>query len=91
MLGLFTAVMIAGLVIITNQKQINSRLWEVQQPVNRVHKTVMLSHRRVRVQNLYLRMVKEKNECKEKQALYLMRVIDNRLAELSYKDNFIYN
>ena len=91
MLSLFTVVMITGLVIVTNQKKINSRLWEIPQPKERLHKTIMLSHRLNRVHGLYLTMLKEKNEQKQKQALYLIGMIENRLAQLNYKDIYKYN
>jgi len=55
------------------------------------HKSEVLMSRRERVYRLYLQMVKEGNPLKQKQAEYLMRVIDNRLANIQIKDIHQYN
>lgn len=55
------------------------------------HKSEVLMSRRERVYRLYLQMVKEGNEIKSKQAEYLMRVIDNRLANIQIKNIHQYN
>lgn len=51
----------------------------------------VLVKRRQRVYRLMLAMTRESNEAKIAQAKYLLRVIDNRLAQLSVQNIFIYN
>jgi len=53
-------------------------------------KSQILMNRRNRVYRLFMLMVKEGNHTKARQANYLLRVIDNRLASLQ-KENLYYN
>jgi hypothetical protein len=53
-------------------------------------KSEILIKRRNRVYRLFMLMVKDSNHLKARQADYLLRVIDNRLASLQ-KGNLYYN
>jgi hypothetical protein len=53
-------------------------------------KSQILMHRRNRVYKLFILMLKDGNHAKARQADYLLRVIDNRLASLQI-DNLYYN
>ncbi len=47
--------------------------------------------RRNRVYRLFMLMVKDSNHLKAKQADYLLRVIDNRLASLQIENLYTFN
>lgn len=51
----------------------------------------VLVRRRQRVYRLMIAMTKEANAPKIAQAKYLLRMIDNRLAQLSVQNIFMYN
>ena len=55
------------------------------------HKSVILMSRRERVYRLYMQMIAENNPVKAKQADYLLRVIDNRLANIQIKNIHTFN
>jgi hypothetical protein len=55
------------------------------------HKSEVLMSRRERVYRIYLQMVAENNPVKSKQAEYILRVIDNRLANIQIKNIHTFN
>ena len=54
-------------------------------------KSVILMKRRNRVYRLFMLMVKDGNHAKARQADYLLRVIDNRLASLQVSNIHTFN
>jgi hypothetical protein len=54
-------------------------------------KSQILMKRRNRVYRLFMLMVKDSNHLKAKQADYLLRVIDNRLASLQVANIHTFN
>jgi|LakMenE01Jun11ns_1017448.scaffolds.fasta_scaffold9028955_2 hypothetical protein len=54
-------------------------------------KSEILMKRRNRVYRLFMLMVKDSNHLKAKQADYLLRVIDNRLASLQIENLYTFN
>jgi hypothetical protein len=54
-------------------------------------KSAILMNRRNRVYRLFMLMVKDGNHTKARQADYLLRVIDNRLASLQIGNLYTFN
>lgn len=88
---LATLASITFLVIAFNQKNINKYPHLAETEKANEHRSIILVNRRKKVYNLYLRLIRENNELKAAQANWILRVIDNRLATLTYKDQFKFN
>ena len=80
----------AAVMVVKDRKFLNQPIWEKPTPRGDFISDV-LTKRRNRVYRLMLQMSKENNQLKMVQAQRLLRMIDNKLAQVSYKNLFIYN
>ena len=82
----------AAVMVVKDRKFLNQPIWD--KPTPRMlgnFVSDVLTKRRNRVYRLMLQMSKENNQLKMVQAQRLLRMIDNKLAQVSYKNLFIYN